>query len=151
MYACSATGTALLLCNFSMHMHTCVGHRGKVAQCSATLPAAPSEVRCGEAAATKEGACHTVCSTHATHGTRVTHVTVRSVACCYRGPHLSHMMIATPSAPRMVEQDLKPKEFNRIKDQAMFSAGTILIKHVSITPDSLLICSFCWSSYKCSA
>ena len=60
-------------------MHTCVGHCGKVAQCPATLPAAPPEVRCGEAAAAKEGACHTVCSTHTTHRTSVVNVTVRNL------------------------------------------------------------------------
>ncbi len=151
VHVCSATGNALLLCNFSMDMRTCAGHCGEIAQCPATLPAAAFEVRCGEAAAAKEGACHTVCSTHAAHGTHITHVTVRNVTCCHRGPHLSCVMTAASSAPRLVAQDLKPKAFNRIKDQALFTAGALLNKHGSITPDSLLICSCCWSGYSCSA
>ncbi len=57
----------------------------------------------------------------------------------------------TSSAPRLVVQDLRPKAFIDIKRQALFSARTVLFKHVTIMPDSLLICSSCWSGYKCSA
>jgi len=59
--------------------------------------------------------------------------------------------VHTSSAPRLVVQDLQSKAFIDIKCQALFSARTVLFKHVSITPDSLLICSSCWSDYKCSA
>lgn len=89
MHMCICVWQQALHCSsaiVSMHMHTCAGHCGTVAQCSATLPAAPAEVRCGEAAAAKEGACHTVCSTHVTHRILVTYVTVMPGTCCHRQP-----------------------------------------------------------------